>query len=133
MTLASWFAAGGQNAPLEVLREAPLEVLREDGEFVLYRTWRERADGDRKAVLTLLPATEQPTPCSLNRLAHEYELRDHLDDSWAVQPLELVRERGRIYLVLDYPGGVPLEGLIGPPMKIGLFLRLAIASSIALR
>jgi predicted ATPase/signal transduction histidine kinase len=125
MTLASWFAAGGQIAPLE--------VFRQDGEFVLYRTWRERADGDRQAVLTLLPATEQPTPGSLNRLTHEYELRDYLDDSWAVRPLELVRERGRIYLVLDYPGGVPLEGLIGPPMKIGLFLRLAIALSIALR
>src|SRR3984893_13746083 len=125
MTLASWFAAGGQIAPLE--------VFREDGEFVLYRTWRERADGDRQAVLTLLPATEQPTPGSLNRLAHEYELRSPREDSWAVRPLELVRERGRTYLVLDYPGGVPLEGRIGPTMKIGLFLRLAIALSIALR
>src|SRR5215468_2026525 len=124
MSLASWFATS--------VHDSPIEVLREDGAFVLYKTWRERPDGTRHAVLILVPATERPTPAVLNRLAHEYELRDHLEDSWAVRPLELVREPGRTFLVLDSPKAVLLDHLIGAPLEVGLFLRLAIAMSEAL-
>jgi PAS domain S-box-containing protein len=105
-----------------------LEVLWEDGERVFCRAWR---DGSRDAVLVVLPAAEHPTPASLNRLTHEYGLRDHLDSAWAVRPLELVCERGQTMLVLDSPGGEPLDRLIGPPMEIGKFLRLAVALSTA--
>jgi predicted ATPase len=73
-----------------------------------------------------------PTTGSLNRLTHEYELKDDLDDAWAARPLELVRERGETALVLKDPGGEPLDRLIGPPMQIGTFLRLAVALSIVL-
>src|SRR5215470_1549300 len=124
MSLASWFATCVHNAPIE--------VLREDGAFVLYRTWRERPDGIRHGVLILVPAAERPTPSVLNRLTHEYELKDHLEDSWAVRPLELVRELGRTFLVLDSPDAVMLDRLIGAPLEVGLFLRLAIAISGAL-
>jgi PAS domain S-box-containing protein len=124
MALASLFAVRE--------RDGPLEVLREDGEFVLYRIYRERDEGNRQRVLALVPARSQPTPVSLNRLQHEYELKDHLDASWAARPLELVRERGRTLLLLADPGGAPLHGLIGPPMETGLFLRLAIALAEAL-
>jgi hypothetical protein len=51
---------------------------------------------------------EHPTPGSLNRLIHEYSLKDELDRAWAVRPLELVRERGQPMLVLENPGGEPL-------------------------
>src|SRR5262249_31972839 len=124
MSLASWFSTDVHNAPIE--------VLREDGTFVMYRTWRERADGTRQSILTLLLATDQPTPGALNRLTHEYELKDHLEESWAVRPQELMRERGRIFLVLDSPNAEPLDRLIGAPLEVGLFLRLAIALSSAL-
>src|SRR4029077_18130212 len=73
-----------------------------------------------------------PTPDNLNRLTHEYGLRDDLDDAWAARPLALVRERGRTMLLFEDPGGGPLDRLIGPPMKIATFLRLAAALSAAL-
>ena len=56
----------------------------------------------------------------------EYELKDELDGAWAVRPLELVRDRGRTMLVLEDPGGEPLAGLLGAPMEVGSFLRLAV-------
>ena len=109
--------------------DSNVQVLWEDGERVFCRRWRKDADGDRNAVLAVLLAAEHPTPGSLDRLTHEYGLRDDLDGAWAVRPLELVRERGRIMLVLDDPGGEPLDRLLGPPMEVGRFLRLAVALS----
>jgi serine/threonine protein kinase len=44
----------------------------------------------------------------------------------------LVRERGRTMLVVDYTAGEPLEHLIGQPIEVGRFLRLAAALSGAL-
>src|ERR1700693_5300724 len=72
-----------------------LQVLWEDGERVFCRGWRLGADGNRSAVLAVLPAAEHPSPATLDRIAHEYGLKDELDRAWAVRPLELVRERGR--------------------------------------
>jgi PAS domain S-box-containing protein len=107
-------------------------VLWEDGERVFCRGWRDGVDGDRNAVLAVLSAAERPTPGNLDRLTHEYGLKDDLDDAWAVRPLELVRERGRTMLVLKDPGGEPLHRLLGPAMGVERFLRLAIALSAAL-
>src|SRR4029077_20585547 len=59
----------------------------------------------------------------LDRLTHEYELKDELDRAWAVRPLELMRDAGRTMLVLEDASGVPL--LLGAPMEMGRFLRLA--------
>jgi serine/threonine protein kinase len=123
MNPSTWFDAGGDNS---------VQVLWEDGDRVFCRRWRDGADADRHTVLAVLPAAEHPTPGSLNRLTHEYGLKDELDGAWAVRPLELERERGRTMLVLDDPGGEPLERLLGPPMEVGRFLRLAVALSSAL-
>jgi hypothetical protein len=56
-----------------------LAVLCEDGERVLCRGWRDDRDGNRKAVLAVLSGSEHPTPGFIDRLAHEYGLRDELD------------------------------------------------------
>ena len=69
------------------------EVLSEDGERVLCRGWRRGDDGDRRAVLVVLPAAEQPSPSSLDRFAHEFGLKIELDGAWAAQPLELDARR----------------------------------------
>src|SRR5712671_2169297 len=108
------------------------QSLSEDGERVFCRGWRLGDDGNRNAVLVVLPAAEHPSPSSLNRLAHEYELKDELDGAWAVRPLELVRDGGRTMLVLEDPGGEPLDGLLGGPMEVERFLRLAISIAVAL-
>src|SRR6185295_14067126 len=60
------------------------------------------------------------------------ELKEHLDAAWALRPMELVRERGRTMLVVEYSGGEPLDRLIRQPMEVGKFLRLAVALSAAL-
>jgi serine/threonine protein kinase len=49
-----------------------------------------------------------------------------------VRPVELVRERGLTMLVVEYSGGQPLDRLIGEPMEIGRFLRIATALTSAL-
>jgi PAS domain S-box-containing protein len=91
------------------------------------------ADGKRITALMAVLATEHSTPLTLDRLAHEYALRDELDGAWAVRPLEMVREDGRILLVFEDPGGESLDGLLGAPMELGQFLRLAICIATALR
>jgi PAS domain S-box-containing protein len=80
----------------------------------------------------ILSGAEHPTLEIINRLTHEYELRDHLDAAWALRPVEFVRERGRPMLVVEYTGGEPLDRLTGQPIEIGRFLRLAVALSAAL-
>ena len=77
------------------------QVLFEDGERVFRRGWRVGDDGHRSAVLVVMPAAEHPSPSSLDRLAHEYGLKDELDEAWAAQPLDLVRDGGRAMLVLS--------------------------------
>ena len=107
-------------------------VLWEDGDRIFCRGYRRSTDGGRHTVLAIVPATEHPTPASLDRLAHEYSLRDELDVAWAVRPLELVRESGRTLLVLEDPGSEPLEQLLGAPLELGRFLRFAIGIASAL-
>ena len=55
------------------------QILREDGERVFCRGWRLGDDDNPSAVLVVLPAAERPSPSSLDRLAHEYGLKDELD------------------------------------------------------
>jgi hypothetical protein len=63
------------------------DMSREDGERVLCRTWRICASGCGQAVLVVRPVSGHPTPGTLNRLTHEYELKDHVDDAWAARPV----------------------------------------------
>lgn len=106
---------------------ADLQVLWEDSQYALYRGQRlKQGSSSFESVLIAVPAAEQASPAVLDRLAREYDLRDELDETWAVRPLDLVRQGSRTLLLLDDPGGEPLERLIGAPMDIDTFLRLAI-------
>jgi serine/threonine protein kinase len=112
-------------------RDEGLQVLWADGEHVFGRG-RARADGNWIDVLAVLTAAEHPSPASFDRLTHEYELKDELDGTGTVRPLELIRERGRTMLVLEDFGGEPLERLLGQPLELGAFLRFAIGIAAAL-
>jgi PAS domain S-box-containing protein len=107
------------------------EVLWEDGERVFRRGWR-LDDNGKRAVLLVMPAADRPSHSSLDRLTHEYELKDELDGAWAVRPLEFVHDGGRTMLVLDDAESEPLDRLLGVPMEVGPFLRLAIGIAVAL-
>ena len=108
------------------------QVLWEDGERTFRRGWRLDDNGNRRAVLIVLPAAEHPSRSSLDRLTHEYQLKDELDGAWAVRPLELVRDAGGAMLVLEDAAGEPLDRVLGAPMEAGGFLRLAIRIAAAL-
>jgi predicted ATPase/signal transduction histidine kinase len=111
--------------------KAGLQILWSDGERVYCRAQHRGADGKPKHVL-IVRLTGDPTLASLDRIAHEYALRDELDGGWAVRPLDLVRERGRTSLILEDPDSEPIAHLLGAPMKLDRFLRLAIAIAGAL-
>ena len=108
------------------------KILWEDGERVFIRGWRLENDGKRRAVLLVAPAAEHPSRSSLDRLTHEYELKDELDRSWALRPLDLVRDTGRTVLVLEDEGGEPVDQLLGVPMDVGRFLRLSVTIALTL-
>jgi serine/threonine protein kinase len=109
-----------------------LQVLWEDGERIFCRARDEADDGNCTAVLAVVPASEHPTPSCLDRLAHEYGLKNELDGVWAVRPLELLREGGRAMLILEDLGGDPLDQLLGTPMGLERFLPLSIGIATAL-
>lgn len=129
---------------IELSRYA-FESLRTDPEFILYRAHRssfakasqersedESEDKDPSSVLVLAPALEQPELGTLKRLEHEYALRDELDSDWVARPLILARRDGRTMLVLEDPGGEPLDRLLGRPMELTRFLRFGIGFAAAL-
>ncbi|MGF6542033.1 serine/threonine protein kinase [Paraburkholderia youngii] len=76
--------------------------------------------------MELRPLATGCTPASLERLAHEYHLKEELSGDWAVRPLELVSEGSQTVLVLEDSGAVPLDRLIGTPIPLERFLQLAI-------
>jgi PAS domain S-box-containing protein len=124
MNPSYWYGAGGDRS---------LQVLWEDGERVFCRGWHDEGNGDRTAVLAVLSASEHPAPSLVGRWAHEYGLKDELHGTALVRPLALVREHGRTGLLLEDPGGEPLDRLLGRAMEMGLFLHFATGLSAALR
>jgi PAS domain S-box-containing protein len=106
-----------------------LESLRKDAEFVLYRGQRET---EPSHILVVAPLSKQPAQGTLRRLEHQYALRTRLDSAWAVLPLALVHDHGRTVLVLEDPGGEPLDQLLERRPDLTRFLRIAIGLSTAL-
>ncbi len=106
-----------------------LEALRKDEEFILYRG-RSKDDGSR--VLVLSSVAEYPAPEILKWLEHAYSLREELDPRWAARPFAMARHWNRTVLLLDDPGGVPLDRLLGQPLNVAFLLRLAISLSTAI-
>ena len=82
------------------------EALRKDEEFILYRG---RSEDAPVKVLVLSPVVEYPTPESLKRLEHAYSLREELNPRWAARPIAMACHWDRTVLVLEDPGGVPLD------------------------
>jgi PAS domain S-box-containing protein len=116
------------------LSDYTLDTLQKHGEFVLCRgRSRTGTNPHPSSVLVLMSRSEHPRPESVRMLEHEHSLRAELSPAWAVPPVELTQYEGRTVLVLEDPGGEPLAPLVGTPMEIGQFLRVAIGFSVAVR
>jgi PAS domain S-box-containing protein len=100
--------------------------LRE-GDIALYR-----GSGNGLAPI-LLFATEETSVGCVERLEHEYALKAELDADWAARPIALTHHNGRMTLVLEDPGGAPLDRQLGRPLDVSHFLRIAIPLAKALR
>jgi serine/threonine protein kinase len=62
----------------------------------------------------------------------EYSLKEELDATWAAQPIAMARHWDRAVLVLEDPGGAPLDQLCNLPLDLAFSLRLAIGLSRAI-
>src|SRR5215472_5779729 len=115
------------------LSEYTLKTLRKDGEFILYRGQHQRpAHASPPTILVLTPVLERPALGSIRRMEHEYSLRADIDPGWGIRPFSLAPHMGRTMLVLTDSGGEPIDRLLGRPMELTQFLRLAIGLSVAL-
>jgi PAS domain S-box-containing protein len=124
-------AIQGKAAPVVTeLLTAARETLRRDGELVLYRS---RVESGETHFLLVESVLASPSLVGLKRLEHEYSLKDELDADWAARPVALDRKQGRTALVLEDPGGVPLNGLLGQPLELTRALRIGIGIAAALR
>src|ERR1700731_2996820 len=100
--------------------------LRE-GDIALYR-----GTGNGVAPILLVAAEETSLGC-VERLEHEYALKAELDADWAARPIALTRYNDRMTLVLEDPGGAPVDRLLGRPLEVSHFLGIAIPLAAALR
>jgi serine/threonine protein kinase len=104
-----------------------LEPIRDGAEFTLYRA---RQRGNDKPLLVVAPTAEQPSSQSLRRLEHEYSLAAELEPAWAAKPIALTRHEERTILVIEDPGGEPLDRVLGrdneQPLDLAHLLRVAI-------
>jgi PAS domain S-box-containing protein len=86
------------------------DTVQKDAEFILYRGKNLDAGS---TILALSPVGQHPKPESLKRLEHEYSLKEELHLNWAARPLAIEKYWGRSVLVLEDPGGLPLESACG--------------------
>jgi PAS domain S-box-containing protein len=111
---------------VHVLSGYVVSLLRE-GDLALYR-----GSGNGLSPI-LLVAAEETSLGSVARLEHEYALKTELNADWAARPVALTHHNERMTLVLEDPGGTPVDRLLSRPLEVSHFLRIAIPLAGALR
>jgi hypothetical protein len=81
----------------------------------------------------LAPAGEGAGPESLKRLEHEYSFKQNSTPAWAARPIAIAFHWNRPVLVLEDPGSIPLDRLVGQASDLGSSLRRAISLATAIR
>lgn len=107
-----------------------LETLRSNDDFILLRGHRLE---DSLPILAVTPRQDVPSRSILRRLENEFSMAAELDSAWAAKPLALHSSDGRSTLILQDPGGHPLDLRLGRGLEITAFLRIAIALVDAIR
>ncbi len=103
----------------------------EAGDRTFGRGWLLHADGGKAPAMGVWATDDHRLPATVDRLTHEFALRDDLDPAWSARPLDVLRERGQTVLLLEDPGGTPLSAMIGVPMLPSMFLDIAVAIATA--
>jgi PAS domain S-box-containing protein len=129
LTSAPGTRASARGPPVIELSQYTFAVLRTDEELILYRGVS-RDDGS--AVLMISPVLEYARPECLKRLEHEFSLREELDRKWFALPIAINQHLGRTVLVLEDPGGVPLDHVLGRPVDIEFALGVAVGLASAI-
>ncbi len=92
-----------------------------------------RCRGSGNGLMPILLVTARDASlASFNRLEHEYALKDELDSAWAARPVGLTRYDDRMTLVLEDPGGEPLDRLLSRQLTTSECLQIAISFARAL-
>ena len=92
----------------------------------------QRGSGNGLAPI-LLAVAEERSLDRIERLEHEFSLKAELDADWAARPIALTYYNGSTALVLEDPGGTPVDRLLGQPLEVSHFLRIAVPLAGALR
>jgi hypothetical protein len=77
-------------------------------------------------LLVVTPAAEHLSPSILDRLTQEYGLADELGGARRCGLLQLRRDGDRAILVLEDDSGEPRGRMVGAPVEVGRFGRLAL-------
>src|SRR5579859_4421138 len=105
-----------------------LEQLKRDAEVALFRGRYKGNDEEIRAdILLWTPIVDHPSPTTLRRMQEDHAVRCGLDPSHVVRTLALRRTAGRMELIVEDPGGIPLDCVLNGPMDVEQFLRLAIS------
>ncbi|MEX3634098.1 AAA family ATPase [Paraburkholderia sp. BR14427] len=104
------------------LEESKTQTLWDDGVLVLSRI---RTRGAAQTRLAVRPSAGQPSAQTLALLENAYGLRARLDSPRFAQPDVLLRERQRITLFLDDPGGSVLASMQTQSLALGHVLSIA--------
>src|SRR5712672_3679162 len=138
-SLCFWIDGPEQTSPNQRTRAVLLgEALVNDLSSYIFSSLREgdialyRGSGNGLAPILLAAAEETSLGC-VEQLKHEFALKAELDADWAARPVALTHYNNRLTLVLEDPGGVPLDRLLGRPLDLSQFLRIAIPLAGALR
>ncbi len=99
----------------------PLGAVCQTGEFVVYRA----RGPDRRQILLKIPAASRPGALAIQHLEHELETGRGLDPAFAVKPLQIKRDAGRVALLLADFAGYALSSELTAPLDLGRFLRIA--------
>jgi hypothetical protein len=93
--------------------EFELRLFRDGTDFTFYRG-REQ-DGQRQ----VLGVAQSHRIQKHDRLLNEYALASQLDPAWAARPVKLINYRGQEVLILEDPGGEPLDLVIEQHREAG--------------
>ncbi|MGY3442776.1 AAA family ATPase [Bradyrhizobium sp. USDA 4473] len=122
--------AESEGPPLSDLSGHVLQIIGEGDDFTLLRG---RRSPDGRRVLVRKPRSATHNPDLVKQLGNEFSIAGDLDSAWAVCPVELVRGEEGPALILDDPGGMPLNERLGKSLELSAFLRLAVSLAEALR